>query len=85
VARVLGRSDIFAIHEVFCCIGELNMTYLALNLSHYVNGVAKRHGEVSRQILTPRDANHHYRIDSITNGIHLATWAAPSFAALFDR
>ena len=61
------------------------MTYLALNLSRYVNGVAKRHGEVSRQILTPRDANHRYQIDSITNGIHLATWAAPSFAALFDR
>jgi starch phosphorylase len=36
-------------------------------------------------MLTPRDANHHYRIDSITNGVHLATWAAPSFAALFDR
>jgi starch phosphorylase len=61
------------------------MTYLALNLSHYVNGVAKRHGEVSRHILTPRDANHHYQIDSITNGVHLVTWAAQSFAALFDR
>ena len=24
------------------------MTYLALNLSHYVNGVAKKHGEVSQ-------------------------------------
>jgi len=85
VARVLGRSDVFTIHEVFCCAGELNMTYLALNLSHYVNGVAKKHGEVSRQMLTPRDANHHYQIDSITNGVHLGTWAAPSFAELFDR
>lgn len=85
VNRVLGRSDIYNLKEVFCCAGELNMTYLALNLSHYVNGVAKSHGEVSRQILTPRDANHHYRIDSITNGVHLATWAAPSIAALFNR
>ena len=85
VGRVLGRSDFLAMKEVFCCAGELNMTYLALNLSHYVNGVAKRHGEVSRQILTPRDANHHYQIDSITNGVHLTTWAAPSFSALFDR
>ena len=84
VSRVLNRLDFLAMKEVFCCAGELNMTYLALNLSHYVNGVAKRHGEVSRQILTPRDATHHYQIDSITNGIHLATWAAPSFAALFD-
>jgi len=85
VERVMGRSDIFDMHEVFCCDGELNMTYLALNLSHYVNGVAKKHGEVSRQMLTPRDANHHYQIDSITNGVHLATWAAPAFIELFDR
>lgn len=85
VGRVLGRSDIFEMHEVFCCAGELNMTYLALNLSHYVNGVAKRHGEVSRRLLVPRDADHHYEIDSITNGVHLDTWVAPSFAELFDH
>lgn len=85
VARVLGRSDLFAMHDVFCCEGELNMTYLALNLSHYVNGVAKKHGEVSRRMLTPRDASHHYQIDHITNGVHLGTWAAPSFGELFDR
>jgi hypothetical protein len=28
----------------------LNRTYLALNLSHYVNGVAKRHGLVSQHM-----------------------------------
>lgn len=83
--RVLGRDDIFDMPEVFCCAGELNMTYLALNLSHYVNGVAKKHGEVSRQMLTPHDATHHYQIDHITNGVHLATWASPAFARLFDR
>ena len=85
VQRLLGPPEMFEMKEVFCCAGVLNMTYLALNLSHYVNGVTKRHGEVCRQILTPRDANHHYQIDSITNGVHLATWAAPPFAALFDR
>lgn len=85
VGRVLGRSDIFDMHEVFCCSGELNMTYLALNLSHYVNGVARKHGEVSQQMLQPKDAFHHYQIDHITNGVHLATWASPSFAELFDR
>ncbi|MCA9125572.1 MAG: alpha-glucan family phosphorylase [Planctomycetales bacterium] len=85
VEQVLGRSDIFEMHEVFCCAGELNMTYLALNLSHYVNGVAKKHGEVSRHMLVPKDANHHYDIDHITNGVHVPTWTAPAFAALFDR
>ena len=85
VRRVLGRDDTFDMHEVFCCAGELNMTYLALNLSHYVNGVAKKHGEVSQQMLQPKDGFHHYQIDHITNGVHLATWASPSFAGLFDR
>ncbi|MEZ6150350.1 MAG: alpha-glucan family phosphorylase [Pirellulaceae bacterium] len=85
VKQVLCRSDLFDMHEVFCCAGELNMTYLALNLSHYVNGVAKKHGEVSRHMLVPKDANHHYSIDHITNGVHAATWAAPSFSELFER
>lgn len=85
VQRVLGRDDIFDMSEVFCCDGELNMTYLALNLSHYINGVAKKHGEVSQQMLQPKNAFHHYQIDHITNGVHLATWASPSFAELFDR
>jgi len=30
--------------------GKLNMTHLALHFSHYVNGVAKKHGEVSRSM-----------------------------------
>ncbi len=85
VGRVLGRADIFTNHEVFCCAGELNMTYLALNVSHYVNGVARKHGEVSQLLLQPKDAFHHYQIDHITNGVHLTTWASPPFAELFDR
>jgi starch phosphorylase len=63
-----------------CCYGgALNLTYLALNFSHFVNGVAMRHGEVSRQMFGG------YDIDAITNGVHAATWVSPPFAALFDR
>ena len=77
--RVLGREEIAAMHDVFCFEGTLNMTYLALNLSHYVNGVAKKHGEVSRHMFAE------YRIDAITNGVHSATWAAPPLQELFDK
>jgi starch phosphorylase len=77
--RVLGRPEIKHMSEIFCCDGVLNMTFLALNLSHYVNGVAKRHQEVSQQMFG------RYPIDAITNGIHVATWATPAFQALFDR
>lgn len=79
VKRVLARSEIFDMHEVFCCEGVLNMTYLALNLSHYVNGVAKRHGEISRLMFAK------YRIDSITNGVHVGRWASEPFVKLFDE
>lgn len=58
---------------------ELNMTLLALNLSAYVNGVAKRHSEVSTRMFRG------YTIHAITNGVHSFTWTAPSFRQLFDR
>lgn len=57
----------------------LNMTFLALNLSHYVNGVAKKHGEVSRGMFPG------YSIDSITNGVHSFTWTSDSFKRLYDK
>ncbi|MCX5800571.1 MAG: alpha-glucan family phosphorylase [Candidatus Eisenbacteria bacterium] len=56
-----------------------NMTLLAMNLSHYENGVAKEHGKVS-QVLYPG-----YHIDSITNGIYSANWVCDSFKGLFDK
>ncbi len=79
VTSALGRPDLGAHHDVFCCEGELNMTYLALNLSHYVNGVAKKHGEVSQHMFAE------YKIDAITNGVHAATWTGGPFQELFDR
>ncbi len=80
VGRVLSRHDIFVeLQEVFCCGGMLNMTYLALNLSHYVNGVTKKHGEVSRLMFAG------YIIDSITNGVHAVTWTSEPFQRLYDR
>ena len=79
VHRVLGRREVEEMTDVFCCEGVRNMTYLALNLSHYVNGVAKKHGEVSRLMYAG------YNIDAITNGVHAATWAAGPIAAIYDR
>jgi starch phosphorylase len=49
-----------------------------LNLSHYINGVAKKHGEVSRHMFAQ------YKIDAITNGVHAATWTGQPFQALLD-
>jgi len=77
--QVLGRTELEKVPATFFHEGTLNMTFLALNLSHYVNGVAKRHSEVSQHLFAD------YKIEAITNGIHVATWAAPSFLTLYDR
>ncbi len=58
---------------------RLNMTRLGLFFSHYINGVAKIHGEVSRQMFPG------YSIDSITNGVHSLTWTSEPFRKLFDK
>ncbi len=58
---------------------QLNMTTLGLNLSRFANGVAKRHGEVSKEMFPL------HQIDFITNGIHTFTWVHEPFSKLFDR
>jgi starch phosphorylase len=58
---------------------KLNMTLLALNLSHYVNSVARRHMDISK-LMFPG-----YHISFVTNGVHSATWTSPEFAKLFDK
>ncbi|OPY19537.1 MAG: Glycogen synthase [Methanomethylovorans sp. PtaU1.Bin093] len=78
--RVLGqREDFFALEGVIHNDDSLNMTRLALNLSRYVNGVARKHGEATRLIFTG------YSINSITNGVHAATWVSEPFQKLFDK
>jgi starch phosphorylase len=59
--------------------GVLNMTYLALRFSHYINGVGMHHGEVSRGMFPE------YPIRAITNGVHAASWASLPFQQLYDR
>jgi starch phosphorylase len=58
---------------------DLNMTHLALHHSNYINGVAMKHGEVSREMF-PK-----YPVKAITNGIHAGTWMSPEMGKLMDR
>ncbi len=89
--RSLGLS-----RDEFLNIGRENMgTYelysmavMALNLSAGSNGVAKLHGEVSRnmwQWLYPGVPEHEVPVDSVTNGIHVQTWVSREMATLLDR
>jgi starch phosphorylase len=67
--------------------GRFHMTVAALRLSRHVNGVSRRHGDVSRQIwsaLWPEREVGDVPIGHITNGVHLETWMAHSIAELLD-
>ena len=78
--RILGRETANLLermggyHE-----GMLNMTYVALASSRFVNGVAMQHGKISRTMFPE------YRIDAITNGVHAGTWTSLPMQAVFDR
>jgi glycogen phosphorylase len=79
VATALG--DYMDIEQIKLIAGRdnLNMTLLALKLSGYVNGVAVRHAETTKNMFPG------YGIRAITNGIHPQTWAHPDFERLFDQ
>jgi len=59
--------------------GSFNMTYLGMGLSRYRNGVAKKHGDISRKMFPQ------YEVDSITNGIHLGYWVSKPFRQIFNK
>jgi starch phosphorylase len=55
------------------------MTLFGLNFSNYVNGVAKRHRQISQKMFPG------YKFNSITNGVHSYTWVSPHFRKLYDK
>ncbi len=80
VHRVLGDQHTENLKAASCFRQDvLNMTYIGLCFSHYINGVSMRHEEISQSMFP------NYPINSITNGIHVFTWASPSFIQLYDR
>ena len=78
IGALPGPIDFALLQELGGADG-LNMTRLALSSSDFVNGVAKRHAEVSAQMYPG------YVVRAITNGVHPYTWTAASFRALYDR
>jgi starch phosphorylase len=62
-----------------CCEDVVNMTLIGFQLSHYVNGVTKRHSQESHSMFPG------YPVGAITNGVHALTWTSPPFRDLFDQ
>jgi len=79
VQRVLGEERSNFLESAQCCLNNnLNMTYLALFFSRYINGVSHRHEEISQNMFPG------YPINSVTNGVHALTWISLPFQRLFD-
>ncbi len=79
VNKVFGKRMPSEIRKIADDKGQFNMTFLGMELSRYRNGVAKKHGQISRKMFPQ------YEVDSITNGIHLSTWVSQPFQRIFDK
>ncbi|NYT02204.1 MAG: alpha-glucan family phosphorylase [Methanosarcinales archaeon] len=79
VEEVLGDWQDLEMLRKLGGLQRLNMTFLALNLSNYINGVAKRHQDVSQHMFPG------YKINAVTNGVHSFTWTCPPFRRLYDQ
>ncbi|MDK3161136.1 alpha-glucan family phosphorylase [Kamptonema cortianum] len=65
-----------------------NMAVLAMENSNYVNGVSKLHAEVTRDMFAERWPQYPIQevpIESVTNGIHTATFMGERMSELLDR
>ncbi len=78
VRAAVGNHPIFDRHDLCTQGGMFHTTRFLINLAGKVNGVARRHGEVTRNMFPGASITH------ITNGVHTSTWVAPTMAALYD-
>ena len=82
--------------EAFLALGHydsgtgslFNMTALALRTADHANAVSRVHREVTRDMwgpIWPQVPAAERPVRSLTNGVHIGTWVAPTVALLFDR
>src|SRR5262245_61339967 len=67
---------------------QFNMTALALRSAGATNAVSRLHGRVTRGMwgpIWPNMAEADRPVTAITNGVHVPTWIASDFAALFAK
>ncbi len=79
VQKMLDKEYLLSDMQRYAGIENLNMAYLALNLSKYINGVSLAHVDYSRKLFPGR------YIRAVTNGVHSYTWTSLYFRQLFDK
>jgi glycogen phosphorylase len=85
----LSRDDFLALGRVNGGADEgFGLTPLALRMCRSINGVSRKHGEVSRKLWQRMWPGHNVAdtpITYVTNGVHPATWVAPILRSLYER
>ena len=67
------------IHRMLPNRPGVSMTELGLLYSRYINGVAKKHAEVSNKMFNMET------VDWVTNGIHPTTWISSGMKKIYDK
>ena len=67
------------IHRMMPNMPGVSMTELGLRYSRYVNGVAKKHAEVSNAMFKMET------VDWVTNGVHPTTWVSSGMRKLYNK
>jgi starch phosphorylase len=83
----LSISEFLAIGDTPRSQGGFNMTAMALRGSRHRNGVSRIHGRVASEMesyVWPQIPHDENPIRYVTNGVHVATFLAPEWRALFD-
>lgn len=78
----LGRTNPDDNNEKF------SMSVFALNTCQEANGVSWLHGEVSKKMFSPVWSGYYpeeLHVDYVTNGVHMPTWAASEWKALYAQ
>jgi starch phosphorylase len=83
----VDRDTLFALGAHPALPDQFHMTVTSMRLSSRVNGVSRRHGQVSRNLwrdLWPGRPWEAVPVGHVTNGVHLATWMASPIMNLLE-
>ena len=67
---------------------KFSMSVFALNTCQEANGVSWLHGEVSKKMFSPVWPGYfpeELHVDYVTNGVHMPTWAASEWKAIYKK
>ena len=79
IDKVFPPDALSTIRRMMPNMSGVSMTELGLKYSRYINGVAKKHAEVSNAMFNMET------VDWVTNGIHPTTWISSGMRKLYNK